>query len=216
MSGQAGGRRSPVQRALEAADWLSLRAVWAGGVLLFAAAFTVSVDVIARKLFTVSLGGSDELSGYAFAIGTAWSFAFALLGRVNVRVDALYQLLPKPVCALLDILALVALGVFVAYLARWSWEVLATSWTLSAQSNSALKVPLWIPQTLWFSGLALFIVTLLLLLARALGLLFAGDWSGVNELLGARSVREEAEEEAEYARGLERAGGLPQTAGKPE
>ncbi|MBS0337041.1 MAG: TRAP transporter small permease [Proteobacteria bacterium] len=175
--------------------------------MLLAAAFTVSVDVIARKLFTVSLGGSDELSGYAFAIGTAWAFAFTLLRRVNVRVDALYQLLPGKLCALLDILALVALGAFVAYLARWSWEVLATSWALSAQSNSALKVPMWIPQSLWFAGLALFVVTLALLLARALGMLFSGDWAGVHELLGARSVREEAEDESGYARDLTRQGG---------
>lgn len=199
--------RPLIRRALEAADWLSLRAVWVGGALLLAAAFTVSVDVIARKLFAVSLGGSDELSGYAFAIGTAWAFAFALLRRVNVRVDALYQLLPKKLCALLDILALVALGVFAAYLARWSWEVLATSWALSAQSNSALKVPLWIPQSLWFAGLALFVVTLALLLARALGMLFSGNWAALHELLGARSVREEAEDEAGYARGLTHEGG---------
>ncbi|MBK8065908.1 MAG: TRAP transporter small permease subunit [Betaproteobacteria bacterium] len=107
-----------MQRALEAADWLRLRAVWAGGALLLAAAITVSVDVIARKIFTVSLGGGGVLSEYAFAIGSAWAFAFALLRRANVRVDALYQLLPAKACAVLDILALVALGVFVAYLAR--------------------------------------------------------------------------------------------------
>lgn len=188
-----------LDRALRAADWLSLRAVWAGGVLLLAAAFTVSVDVIARKVFTVSLGGADELSGYAFAIGSAWAFAFALLRRANVRVDALYQHLPRKACAVLDILALVALGVFVAYLANYAWEVLATSWSLSAQSNSALKVPMWIPQSLWVAGLALFLVTLLLLLARSMKALFTGDWAKIHELLGARSILEEADEEAAYA-----------------
>ena len=192
-----------VQRALDAADWLSLRAVWCGGMLLLAAAFTVSADVVARKLFAVSLGGSDELSGYAFAIGTAWAFAFALLRRVNVRVDALYGMLPGKLCALLDILALVALGVFAAYLARWSWEVLATSWALSSQSNSALKVPLWIPQLLWFAGLAAFLATLALLLARSLKALFAGDWHAIHALVGARSIQEDAGEEAAYARGIE-------------
>jgi TRAP-type C4-dicarboxylate transport system permease small subunit len=192
-----------LDRALRAADWLSLRAVWAGGVLLLAAAFTVSVDVLARKLFAVSLGGADELSGYAFAIGSAWAFAFALLRRANVRVDALYQHLPPKVCAVLDIVALVALGVFVSYLARYGWEVLATSWSLSAQSNSALKVPMWIPQSLWVAGLALFLVTLALLLARALKALFTGDWATIHELLGARSIKEEADEEAAYAQRLD-------------
>jgi TRAP-type mannitol/chloroaromatic compound transport system permease small subunit len=169
-----------LDRALRAADWLSLRAVWGGGALLFLAAFTVSVDVIARKLFSVSLGGADELSGYAFAIGTAWAFAFALLRRANVRVDALYQHLPLKLCALLDLLALVALGVFVAYLARYGFEVLSTSWSLSARSNSALKVPLWIPQALWFGGLVLFSTTLLLLLARSLTHLASGRWDAVH------------------------------------
>lgn len=196
-----------LDRALRAADWLSLRAVWAGGALLFLAAFTVSVDVVLRKLFTVSLGGADELSGYAFAIGTAWAFAFALLRRANVRVDALYQHLPLKFCALLDILALLALGWFVAYLAYFGWQVLETSWSLSARSNSALKMPLWIPQALWFAGLAAFVTTLALLLARSLAALLAGDWQAIHDLVGARSVREDAEDEAAYARSLDKGPG---------
>jgi TRAP-type C4-dicarboxylate transport system permease small subunit len=195
-----------LDRALKAADWLSLRSVWAGGALLLLAAFTVSVDVLLRKLFTVSLGGADELSGYAFAIGTSWAFAFALLRRANVRVDALYQHLPLKLCALLDILALLALGWFVAYLAYYGFQVMETSWSLSARSNSALKVPLWIPQAFWFGGLAIFLATLVLLLARALQALLAGDWSAINALLGARSIKEEAEDEAAYAREMEAGG----------
>lgn len=193
-----------LDRALTAADWLSLRAVWAGGALLLAAALTVSVDVIARKLFTVSLGGADELSGYAFAIGSAWAFPFALLRRANVRVDALYQHLPARLCALLDVLALAALGVFAVFLARYAWDVMATSWSLASRSNSALKIPLWIPQALWVAGLLLFLATLALMLARALRALAGGDWAWIHARLGARSVVEEAADEATHARALGR------------
>lgn len=192
-----------LDRALRAADSLSLRAVWAGGALLFAAALTVSVDVIARKLLNVSLGGADELSGYVLAISSTWAFAFALLRRANVRVDALYQRLPPKACALLDILALIALGVLAAYLTRYGYDMLATSWSLSSRSNSALKVPLWIPQSLWVAGLALFLLTLLLLLARSLKALWAGDWIGIHTLLGARSIEEEAGDESAYAAKIE-------------
>ena len=97
-----------------------------------------------------------------------------------------------------------ALGSFVAYLAYYGWQVLETSWSLSARSNSALKVPLWIPQALWFSGLALFVTTLTLLLARSLMALLAGDWNTIHALVGARSIQEDAEEEAAYARAIER------------
>lgn len=196
--------RAPLDRAIVFADWLSLRAVWGGGALLLLAAITVSVDVLLRKLFSFSLGGADELSGYAFAIGTAWAFAFALLRRANVRVDALYQHLPLKYCALLDILSLLALGWFVAYLAFYGWQVLETSWTLSARSNSALKVPLWIPQSLWFAGLAAFLATLSLLLVRSLVAMATGDWKAIHALVGARSIQEDAEEEAAYARAIER------------
>lgn len=192
-----------LERALRTADWLSLRAAWAGGSLLLLAAALVSVDVILRKLFTVSLGGADELSGYAFAIGTSWAFAFVLLRRANVRVDAVYHKLPLRACALLDLLALLALGVFVTYLARYGFEVMSTSWQLSARSNSALKVPLWVPQALWVAGLAVFLATLALLLLRSLAALLAGDYAAIHALLGARSIVEDAQEEAAYARELD-------------
>ena len=189
-----------LDRALKWAERLSLWGVWFGGSLIFLAAIIVSVDVIARKLFTVSLGGADELSGYAFAIGTAWAFAFTLLKRGNVRVDALYQHLPAKLRALLDILALLALGVFVAYLTWYAFSVLQTSWELKAQSNSALKTPMWIPQVFWVAGLLLFAATLLLLVLRALVALFAGDWASIHAMLSARSIKEDALEEAAYAR----------------
>ena len=192
-----------LDRAIRVADRIALCGVWFGGGLIFVAALIVSVDVIARKLFTVSLGGADELSGYAFAIGTAWAFGFTLLRRANVRVDALYQHLPPKLRAFLDILALAALGVFAAYLAYYAFSVMQTSWRLDAQSNTSLKTPLWIPQGLWVAGLTLFMGTLILLLLRAAAALFAGDWPAIHALLSARSIKEDALDEAAYARSAE-------------
>lgn len=188
--------------ALALAERVSLRAVWLGGALLLASATLVSVDVTIRKAFTLSVGGADELSGYAFAIGIAWAFPFALLRRANVRIDALYQHLPARVAAALDIVALVALAVFVTVLTRYAWEVLAASWNLAALSNSELKMPLWIPQGLWFAGLALFFLTTATLTLRAALALLAGDLATVRALAGARSIVEEAADEAAYGRTL--------------
>lgn len=188
--------------ALRLADRVSLRAVWTGGALLLAAALLVSVDVTIRKLFRLSVGGADELSGYAFAIGVAWAFPFALLRRANVRIDALYQHMPARVAAALDLLALIALAVFVTVLTRYAWEVVAGSWRLGALSNSQLKVPLWIPQGLWFLGLALFFATTLTLALRTALALVSGDLATVRKLAGARSIQEEAADEAAYGRTL--------------
>lgn len=190
-----------LDKLLGAATVLARWGVRGGGLLMLAAALLVSFDVIMRRVFNATTGGADELSGYAFAIGSAWSFAFVTLARMNVRVDALYMHLPRPLAGVMDFLSLVALGVFGVVIARYGFDVVATSWHLSARSNSALAVPLWIPQLAWWLGLVLFVVTLALLLLRSASALVRGDWEGLSRLAGARSAVEEARAEAAYALG---------------
>ena len=68
-----------LDKTLKGLDGIALRMVWFGGALLVLAALIVTVDVILRKLFNISMAGSDELSGYAFAIATSLSLTYALL-----------------------------------------------------------------------------------------------------------------------------------------
>jgi len=190
-----------VARALGAASTVARWGVRGGGLLMLAAALLVSFDVIMRRVFNFTTGGADELSGYAFAIGSAWSFAFVTLARINVRVDALYSHFPLPLAAIMDFLSLAAMATFAITIARYGFEVVASSWQLAARSNSALAVPLWIPQLAWWLGLVLFVVMLALLLLRSGTALVRGDWEGLHRLAGARSAVEEAEAEAAYAHG---------------
>lgn len=193
-------RQDPLHHALGWAERLASAAIRAGGLLMLAAALLVAVDVSLRKLFSITLGGADELAGYAFAIASSWSFAFVLLKRGNVRIDALYMHLPLRLCALLDFLAVLALGSFAAVLARYGYEVMAFSWSLGARSNSSLQVPLWLPQLAWWAGLVLYVATLALLLLRSARLLLGGRFGELHELLGARTAEEEAADEATQAR----------------
>lgn len=188
--------------ALALANYVARRMVWAGGGLLLAAAVTVSVDVIVRKAYRLSLGGADELSGYAFAIGIAWALPFALLQRANIRIDALYAKFSARVAAALDVVALIALAVFATVLTRYAWEVVGGSWRLNAHSNSQLNVPLWIPQGIWFFGLVLFLAAILLLSFRTVLALAAGDLAQVRLLAGARGIEEESADEAAYSLSL--------------
>ncbi len=187
------------------ANRLARPATWFAGSLLLAAALLVSVDVILRKLFVMSMGGSDELSGYAFAIGTAWAFAYTLLQRANVRVDALYVHLPSRARSTLDLLGLLSLGVFVGILTWQAWVVLETSLAFEARSTTPLQTPLWIPQSLWLIGLALFVFCWIPLFLRLLLALFAGDDNTVHRLGGARSLDEEAADETAHTAHIERA-----------
>ena len=69
--------------------------LWFGGALVLLAAVLIGIDVLMRKFFDRSIGGADELAGYALAIGTAWGLRAALLDRAHIRIDSLYVLFPQ-------------------------------------------------------------------------------------------------------------------------
>lgn len=196
--------RPALARLLHLADRLSLGAAWVGGALTLASVAVICFDVIIRKFLGFTIGGSDELSGYAFAISTSWSLAFVVLRRGNVRIDVLYQLLPVRVTAILDWISLVALGVFLVLLTYYASFVFETSWVQNSAANTPLATPLWIPQGLWVIGLAWMCVVLALMLVRASTALVTGDLAVVKELCGLRSSEEEAQEEAEAGERLVR------------
>lgn len=193
------------ERLTCAASSLSRWAVWVGGALTLASVFLITYEVIARRAFGVSMGGADELSGYAFAISVTWAFAFTVLERANVRIDVLYQYLPVRLTAFLDWLALVTLGVFAVYLAYYGSQVAMLSWEQGSAANTPLGTPLWIPQTLWAVGLIWFVAVLLLMLVRASVALVTGDMSTVKTLAGMKTAVEEADEGAAEGERLIRA-----------
>jgi len=193
---------SLVERLLRRANALSLGAAWFGGAITLASVLLICFDVIVRKFFGFTTGGADELSGYAFAISTSWSLAFVVLHRGNVRVDALYQLLPVRISAMLDWLSLVTLGVFMVFLTYYASFVVDTSWVQNSAANTPLATPLWIPQGLWFFGLVWMCLVLALMLVRASVALVTGDITAIKDLCGVRSVEEEAQEEAEIGERL--------------
>ena len=73
---------------------------WSGGALVAISALLISVDVLLRKVFSTSLGGASEISGYVLAVSTTWALALALLDRSHIRIDSLYMLLPTRLSAL--------------------------------------------------------------------------------------------------------------------
>jgi len=172
-------------------------AVWVGGAALLLCAFMVSVDVIMRKLFSITMSGSDEISGYAFAAATAWAYSYALLHRSHIRIDALYGVLPVWVRSILDALGLALLLYYMAYLSNKALDVFLTSWEHDSVSITTLSVPQWIPQLLWLSGLCWFDITLAFLLVYVLVSLLLGDTTTVQNVAGAISADKKIDEETQ-------------------
>lgn len=180
-----------LDKLLNANFRISQLLVWLGGVALIGAAIMVTVDVLLRDFFLVTLGGADEISGYVFAVSTAFALPYALLHRANVRIDALYIPLPVAARSVLDLVALVALAVFFFPLTWRVWLMLVDSYTFWTKSITPLQTPVAIPQTLWFAGLLMFCVTVLLVFVIALTRLLRRDFSGVHEVAGVPTLDEE-------------------------
>src|ERR1700755_2440221 len=169
--------------------------LWFGGALILLGAVLIGIDVLMRKFLNRSIGGADELAGYARAIGTPWGLAAALLDRAHIRIDSLYVLFPQKLRLALDIAALVLIVSFFSLTAWHGLGVVSQSWTSSSRSQSALETPTVIPQALWIVGLAMFTVIGILLLVAALKLAASGDLRGMATLVSTRSAEEEVEDE---------------------
>jgi TRAP-type C4-dicarboxylate transport system permease small subunit len=181
-------------------------AVWIAGGALILAAFMVTIDVTLRKLFSISMGGADEITGYVFAIGTTWAFTFTLLDRANVRIDALYQFLPRYVRAVMDIFSVLVLGFFMFLVTKGAYSVFYGSlgapfgdtefWSVSI---TPLLTPLALPQGLWLLGMILFMFALALVFVRSLVALVKGDLATVARVAGPKTQQEEVDEELHMA-----------------
>src|SRR4026207_2550421 len=61
-----------------------------GGAMLLGASIVICIDTVLRYTLSWTVGGADELAGYALAISSAWSFSAALLSRSHIRIDTVY------------------------------------------------------------------------------------------------------------------------------
>jgi TRAP-type C4-dicarboxylate transport system permease small subunit len=169
--------------------------LWFGGALILLAAILIGIDVVMRKFFSASVGGADEVAGYALALGTAWSLGAALVDRAHIRIDSLYVLFPRRLRFVLDVMGLVLFVAFFALIAWHGWDVVAQSWSAGSRSQSALQTPIVVPQLIWFAGLAGFVAIGIVLLVHAVILASRGEHAAVAKAISTRSAEEEVADE---------------------
>ncbi|MBD0413191.1 TRAP transporter small permease subunit [Oryzicola mucosus] len=163
----------------------------AGGFLIVIACALIVVEIVMRQVFRRSLGGVDELAGFALAVGTAWSFGAVLLDKAHVRIDTVYSHFGDKGRALFDILSLTGTVLFMSAMLYFATEVLTTSIRFGASSQSSLAIPKSVPQAMWVAGLGWFLLVAVILLCCCLAALFRGDWKQVGRLAGAPDIETE-------------------------
>ena len=176
-------------------EQISKFAVWVGGAALMLAAIMVTIDVTFRKAFALTMSGSDEYSGYVFAASTTWAYSYCLLHRATVRIDALYNMLPRKVTAILDVIGLILLHYFMSVMTYYAMIAFLNSWDKNSVSITTLATPQWIPQLFWVMGLCLFVVTVTFVTIYSVTALLQRNWDLVARIAGVPSISEVMEEE---------------------
>lgn len=172
-----------------------------GGALVLLAAVLIGIDVMLRKFFETSIGGADELAGYALAIGTSWSLGAALLDRAHIRIDSLYGHFPRGLRLGLDFAGVTLFVGFFGLIGWRGWSMVEQSWVSSSRSHTALATPTVIPQAVWVLGLAMLVVLGCALLVHAILLIARGQAGEATRAISTRSAAEEAEEEVRVLKG---------------
>ena len=126
--------------------------------------------------------------------GIAWALAHTLARGAHIRVDVWVNRLPLRFRAALHLFALLLLGGFAVFCAWAAWSLVDESLLFDAHDNSALRVPLVLPQGVWLFGLLAFCAAILVLALDAVLLLLGGRTEEVDRLLGSRSLQDETAE----------------------
>lgn len=173
-------------------DVLVLGAGW----WLIGLSIATCVEMIARKFFAFSLQGIDEIGGYTLAVVSAVGFCHALLTRGHTRIDFLVNKLSLRGRTVMNVLAIVTLAGMATFATWRGWAVLSESIEFQSRATTPLQTPMWIPQSLWLAGWALFAALALLMAGHSVWLALRGRMNEVDAAYGPQTLDEEIEAEA--------------------
>ena len=164
---------------------------WGGGAMILGSAVLITLDVIFRNLVKTTYFESFELSGYAFAISTSFGLAYAFFSKAHIRIEVIYNLLPKKARAWFDVVSVLTLAAIALTLTYWCADTVLQNGASGARSNSTLGLLLVIPQSIWLLGLAWFAFVVSSTAAVALVRALFGRIDAITAELGVSTLDEE-------------------------
>jgi len=156
--------------------------------LLLCAAF-VLLDIIMRR-FGTSLGGTEEIAGYAMALATAWGMSYTLLELGHVRIDLLRTRCTSFQKALFDVFSMIVMSGVIVTIAIKAWPVVERSLVNGSTANTPLETPLIWVHLPWFAGWVWFAVMSTLTTLAALSLLLKRRHAETENFVGAFAEQE--------------------------
>ena len=154
------------------------------GFGLLACAAFVLIDIVMRQIGT-SLGGTEEIAGYAMALATSWGMSFTLLELGHVRIDLLRTKLASFGRALFDVFSMIVMTGVIVTIAIKAWPVVERSLVNGSTANTPLETPLVWVQMPWFLGWVWFAIMSTIVTLAALSLLIKRRHQDTESFVGA-------------------------------
>jgi TRAP-type C4-dicarboxylate transport system permease small subunit len=156
-----------VRLLLTAIDRVASGLAFLCGLGVLGLALLITWDIVARKIFGISVQGTDELGGYVLALIGSLGMAHVLVRREFTRIDLAFPYLPARLRQVLHVVAYVSLAGVVVFFAYRALLTLDETILFDSIANTPLQTPLWIPQGLWATGMVFFAVAAVVHAARA-------------------------------------------------
>jgi len=170
------------------------------GITMLCLSVLVTVETLVRKLFSISLGGVDELAGYSITVGAPLAFAVALLERSHIRINIVYIYLGARVRAWLDAMSILSLGLLAVFLFAFTVKTVLETRVYQSIAQTPWATPLIYPQAVWLVAMMVFLIPALWLSVKALTLLARGKGAELSAEFGPGTVEEELKAEIDDLR----------------
>ena len=122
------------------------------------AIFVLMIYASIGREFGWRVGTINDLVSWLTAAAAFLAMAKAFRNGDFVRVTLLLEALPPRARRAFEIASLAVAAVAIAYLAWWAAAFTYESWKFNDMANGLLVLPMWIPQTSFVLGSALFLL----------------------------------------------------------
>lgn len=167
------------------------------GVMMILLSLAITAETLLRKFFSYSLGGIDELGGYAIAIAAPLAFTVALVENSHIRINQLTTMMPKAAQAVLNGLSAITIALLAGYFFYFTVDTVIDTQTYRSIAQTPWATPLIYPQTIWLVAMATFPLAALVFASRAVMLMARGEWQMLNRHFGPVSAQQELQAELE-------------------
>ncbi|MFD2176323.1 TRAP transporter small permease subunit [Veronia pacifica] len=161
------------------------------GLMMMALCIVIALETIIRKVFNYSLGGVDELSGYAIAICAPLCFAIAAIEQSHIRINLFHMRMPRLLRASVNLIAALLLAGLALYLSVFTWRTVQDTQLFGSVAQTPWMTPLIWPQIAWLVAMLTFTFATCFLASKAALFAFQGNMDGLLRHFGPDSVEDE-------------------------